>query len=382
MALSSGLHSWAATAVDRPDAGGGRAAGSRGLVADLDRRIPELLLRHNVPGLSIALVQAGKTIWCRGFGVRDADTKTPVDDDTVFEAASVSKTVFAYVVLKLCEKGILDLDAPLTRYAPRPFLEGDPRVEAVTARRVLAHTSGFQDWRSGSEPLRIHFAPGSRFRYSGEGYYYLQSVVTHLTGRVNPDDCAQYEAGVQVCASDIEDYLKRVLLVPFGMNSSGYVWNALFERHAARPHDLGGKALRKKKPTASDAARYASAGGLHTTARDYANFLNEVLAPKPADGVRLGSKSLQEMLRPQVQLPAGEEIDGADSWALGWALQRRKNGNVIVHSGGQEGFRSLVMGSVERKTGFVVLTNGDNGGRVFIDQGFVEPMERLLAGSV
>lgn len=349
------------------------------LIADLDSLIPGLMKEAVVPGLSIALIQDGKLLWRRGFGVKDASSKKPVDNDTVFEAASVSKTVFGYAVMKLCEKGVIGLDTPLTRYLPRQFLEGDPRLELITARHVLSHTSGFQDWRSGEAPLKIHFTPGEKLLYSGEGYNYLQSVVTHLTGQVNLKACAKYEADLEVCATDIDRYMKRNIFIPFGMVSSGYVWNEKFEKHAARPHDTEGKPRIKAKPTATDAARYASAGGLHTTATDYARFLLEILDPKESDEFRLSQKSIKEMIRPQVKLDPREKIDGADSWALGWAVQERQTGNVLVHSGGQAGFRSLAMASVERKSGFIILTNSDNGGRVLFNQLLGECMNRLLA---
>lgn len=224
----------------------GPQAGKSGesLVAELENLIPELMKEALLPGLSIALVQDAKLIWRRGFGVRGA-SKEPVDDNTVFEAASVSKTVFAYAVMKLCEKGNMDLDIPLAKYAPRRFLEGDPRLDLVTARHVLSHTSGFQDWRSKATPLRIHFTPGEKFLYSGEGYHYLQSVLTQLTGQVNPKACATYEAGLEVCATDFDGYMKRNLLAPFGMSSSGYVWNDTFERHAAQPHRSTGEPFAK-----------------------------------------------------------------------------------------------------------------------------------------
>jgi CubicO group peptidase (beta-lactamase class C family) len=128
-----------------------------------------------------------------------------------------------------------------------------------------------------------------------------------------------------------------------------------------------------------DAARYASAGGLHTTATDYAKFLMEIIAPKTSDAYRLSQKSLNELLRPQVKLDAQQHIDGATAWALGWAIQERKTGNVIVHSGGQDGFKSLTMASVDRKSGFIVLTNGDNGWKVFHNETFQHWMDRLLA---
>jgi len=85
------------------------------------------------------------------------------------------------------------------------------------------------------------------------------------------------------------------------------------------------------------------------------------------------------MLRPQIKLTENQQIDGANSWALGWAVQQRKTGNVIVHSGGQVGFQSLTMASVDRKSGFIVLTNSDNGWKVFHNAAFAELVDRLLA---
>jgi CubicO group peptidase (beta-lactamase class C family) len=349
------------------------------IIGELEKLIPNLMDEARVPGCAIALVRNGRLFWRRGFGVKDGASREPVDNETVFEAASVSKTVFAYRVMKLVEIGALELDTPLTRYLSEPFLEGDPRLELITARHVLSHTGGFQDWRSSRDPLRIHFTPGENFLYSGEGYYYLQSVVTQLTGRVDPSDCARYEADFEVCATDIDPFLRRTLLVPFGMASSGYVWNDTFEQHAARPLDSTGLPLTKAKPSATDAARYASAGGLHTTATDFAKFLIEILEPRPVDAFRLSRSSLREMIRPQVRLPENQKIDGADSWALGWAVEERPNGNVLVHSGGQAGFRSLAMASVPTKSGFIILTNGDSGGRLIYQQDFLGAMNRHLA---
>jgi CubicO group peptidase (beta-lactamase class C family) len=349
-------------------------------VSRLEALIPELMREAAVPGLSMAVVKDGRVLWCRGFGVRDAASGDPVDGRTVFEAASVSKTVFAYAALKLCDRRVIDLDTPLTRYAPRRFLQGDPRLERITARHVLSHTAGFQDWRSGDHPLRIHFMPGERFLYSGEGYHYLQSTISHLTGRMDPNTCAAYEAGLEVCGTDFDSYMKQNLLDPFGMASSGYVWTDAFEDRAARPHDASGRPLRKSRPTAADAARYGAAGGLHTTAADYARFLVEVLAPRDADAFRLERNTLAEMLRPQVKLPAEVKIDGATSWALGWAVREHEAGDVVVHSGGQSGFKALAVASPAKGTGFIALTNGDSGWKVFHDARFVEAVDPLVSG--
>lgn len=361
--------------------GARRAFAEEGAFArDLESLIPKLMKETAVPGLSIALVKGGKLWWTRGFGVKNSTTMEPVDDATVFEAASVSKTVFAYVVLKLCERGVLGLDTPLTKYLPEKFLEGDARLDRVTARHVLSHTGGFQDWRGGDHPLKIHFAPGEKFMYSGEGYFYLQSVVTQLMGQVDASDCAQFEAGLKVCATDFDAFMRRNLLEPFGMTESGYEWREGWNKAFAKAHDVKGKVIERGKGTRPAVARYGAAGGLNTTAKDYAKFLIEIVAPKEIDAFRLTQASLKEMVRPQVKLPEDQKIDGASAWALGWAVQERPVGNFIVHSGGQSGYRSLAMASVDKKTGFVVLTNGDNGARVIYDPRVLELLGAFVAG--
>src|SRR5215475_4594580 len=142
----------------------------------LESDVPVLMKAADVPGLSIALVRNGNVAWVRAFGVKDSKSKAPVTDETVFEAASLSKPVFAYAVLKLVDAGQIDLDKPLNQYLPGDYDVGqDPRLSQVTARRVLSHTTGFPNWRSGA--LKIHFTPGERFSYSGEGFVYLSKVI-------------------------------------------------------------------------------------------------------------------------------------------------------------------------------------------------------------
>lgn len=342
----------------------------------IEQRVLTVMREKRVPGVALAVVHEGRLAWQRAFGVKDASTKRPVDEHTVFEAASVSKTAFAYAVLKLCERGILDLDAPLTRYTTQRFVRDDARIERVTARHALSHTTGFPEWRS-TPLLKFEADPGARFRYSGEGYFYLQSVVTELTGRTLPAPCGRYEADLEVCATDFDEFMHRSLLDPLAMTSSGYVWRDAFEGRAAHPHDVNGQPLAKKKPNAADIARYGAVGELRTTASDYAKFLLAVLN-LPAGEALLGAELRNEMLRPQVKLRE-EKIDGADSWALGWAVQERPTGNVILHSGGQSGFRSLTMASVERRSGFVIFTNSDNGGHVCYDRELGTLLTPLIA---
>jgi CubicO group peptidase (beta-lactamase class C family) len=347
-------------------------------IRELEELIPVLMREFVIPGVSITCVQAGRMVWSQPFGVKNSLTKTPVDDQTLFEAASVSKTVFAYAALKLCEKGILNLDRPLVEYTDNRFVEGDERLNKITTRQILSHSAGFAEWRSSDQPL-IQSEPGTAFQYSGEGYYYLQSLITTLTGTVDRTDCADYEAGFQVCATDFDDFMKRRVLRPFRMRMSGYEAGSNWSHRIAVGHDTGGRPQLKVAPTRSAVARYGAVGGLNTTASDYAKFLIEVASPGKPDEWRLSAETLAEMARPHIKLAQGGEIDGCTAWALGWGIQERKNGNLLVHSGGQSGFRSLALASRDRMTGLIILTNSDNGGRLIYHTRFLELADEIVA---
>ncbi|HEY1111309.1 MAG TPA: serine hydrolase domain-containing protein, partial [Opitutaceae bacterium] len=248
----------------------------------IDARMRTLLRETGTPGAALAVVQDGELAWQGAYGVADAETRKPVDAHTLFEAASVSKTVFAYVALKLCERGTLGLDTPLTRFSKQRFFTGDPQLDAVTPRHVLSHTTGFPEWRS-KEPLKCHTKPGERFLYSGEGYYYLQSVMTDVAGRRLAAPCGRYEADFEVCATDFDEFMCRTLLDPLGMTESTYIPHERFAAHLARRHDVEGRPLPRRKASAADVARYGAAGELRTTVSDLAKFLCAMLTPPKGD---------------------------------------------------------------------------------------------------
>ena len=309
----------------------------------------------------MAVVKDAQVVWSRGVGVQDQASNVPISAGSVFEAASMSKPVFAYAVMKLHERGVINLDTPLSTYTPERFLTGDSRLDLITARHVLSHTSGFQDIRSGENPLRIHFKPGEKWQYSGEGYAYLQSVITRLTGHVLTSPCETYESELKVCGTDFDSYMKANVLLPLGMGSSGYLSHEGLAKNLARPHDELGRPLAVRKYTSSaGVARYGAMGGLLTTATDYARFLIAIMDPKPADSFRLKEASIGEMLTPQVKVEDGHEY--SISWALGWKVAKTTDFGVIVsHGGDQSGFHSLAEMSLSRKSGYVILTNGENG---------------------
>jgi CubicO group peptidase (beta-lactamase class C family) len=312
------------------------------LIARLEERLPQLMKDGGVPGLSVALVRDGELVWHRGFGVKNAKTNEPVDDSTVFEAASLSKPVFAYAVLKLVDEGKLDLDKPLNHYLPGSYDVGDDsRLGLITARRVLSHTTGFPNWRGGK--LKIYFTPGQRFSYSGEGIVYLAKAVERVTGE------------------KFNDFVKRTVFDPLGMTSSSYVWEKRYDELKTARHNLRGIPDGRNKPPASGNA----AASLHTTARDYGLFVAAVLK-----GTGLKPETRRLMLTPQVAVREGgpNSIARPDAkpvpdvaWGLGWGLQTTKDGLSFWHWGDNGACKAYVVAYDGPKLGVVYFANSVSG---------------------
>ena len=324
------------------------AVSAEDLAARLDPLVPRLLKEGDVPGLSIAVVRDRAVLWHRNYGVRNAATAAPLDDETIFEAASLSKPVFAYAVLKLVDAGVLDLDKPVAAYLPGDYIE-DARAHAITPRQVLSHTTGFPNWRGG-RPLTMSFAPGERFSYSGEGFVYLQKAVERQTGQ------------------SLDALVRRLALGPLAMGSSSFDWEDRYESRKATGHDAVGNPLPVRRP-----AEAISAATLHTTTLDYAEFLIAALG-----GAALSRPTYSEMLRPQVRVDVGcsnciakkptGKLSSELAWGLGWGLQETEDGPSFWHWGdNSSGFHAYVVGYPKARLGLVVFTNGLGGHGIIPD---------------
>jgi len=144
--------------------------------------LPKLMEIAQLPGIGIGVVQGGKVAWTHYEGLANADAKTPITAESVFPAASLGKQVFAYLALGLVDEGKLELDKPLRSYVTEDAPTG-PLGEKITARHVLSHSSGLRNWRweHGQEFVPA-FEPGTKFHYSGEGFYYLMRCLERNTG--------------------------------------------------------------------------------------------------------------------------------------------------------------------------------------------------------
>jgi len=308
--------------------------------AQLEKDIPDLMKKGEIPGLSIAVIRRGKTEWVHTFGIKSTKTSQPVTDTTLFQAASLTKPVFAYGVLKLVDQGKLDLDTPLTKYVTTPVVENDPRLEKITARLVLSHRSGLPNWRPGDK-LLIYFAPGERFSYSGEGMVYLQQAVEKITGQ------------------SLNDYMTKTVFKPLGMTSSSLVWKSEFESRMASGHDDGDP----HDPWKPDKA--ISASSLMTNATDYAKFVEAIL-----NGKGLTAATLREMEKQQVAVDEDctvctdhpvKNLSKNVGWGLGWGVEQGPNGEAIWHWGDNGDFKAFVFADLKSKSGMVVFTNSTSG---------------------
>lgn len=273
-------------------------------------------------------------------GVRNNDSGEPVDAQTVFDAASLSKPMVAYAVLRLVDAGRINLDEVLSSYVS-PIVEACPWAAIITARHILTHTSGLPNL-GGKDPLRVHFQPGTRFSYSSVGFSYLQRAIEALTGET------------------LEANMKRLVFEPLGMKSSSFEWQDRFAGNVAQPHVNGGRLNKHQPPRAS--ASYS----LQTTATDYGHFLAAVLR---GDGLREATS--EQWLIPAIRATKGAaehledvpaETEQDIGWGLGWGVEL--GGGTFFQWGKISGVRAFVMGSRRERAGVVLFTNSNTGLRL------------------
>jgi len=207
------------------------------VAAAIDARVRAAMAETRANGMAIAVIDDGRVAYVHAYGARNAKGN-PLQIDTVMYGASLTKTVMAYTTLTLVDQGKLDLDAPLADYLERPLisygegqthlakygpyrdLAGDERWRTITARMALTHSTGFHNFWfiEPDQKLRIHFDPGSRYSYSGEGFVYLQRAVEKITGQ------------------PLDEFMQRTLFGPLGMTNSSYLWQDKFEALAVARH--------------------------------------------------------------------------------------------------------------------------------------------------
>jgi len=310
------------------------------VVSDLETGIPALMQKARIPGLQIALVRDGTVVWQRSFGVKNATTGGQVTDETLFEAASLTKPFFAYAVMKMVDEGLIDLDKPVHAFFSREEIEewlghsldaqGFKRdwFEKITGHHILSHSGGLPHGERG-DVLPVFFEPGTQWKYSADGYEALQLAVEKLKGK------------------KLDAVMQEYVLDPLGMKKSGMVWRPAFEDVMANGHSIFGTPQELRKRTEAHAA-----ASLYTTAGEYARFVCAVL-----NGEGLKPETAKKMLTSFIDIKDDKSL----GWSLGFGLQSDLNGAAFWQWGDYGIFRNYIIAYPQQKAAVVYLTNSFNG---------------------
>lgn len=303
----------------------------------LERVIEQYMDYYRVPGASIALVKDGKLAYHNTFGLKNYYTNEPVTDDTLFEAASITKIAFAFAVNRLAERSIIDLDKPLYQYLPFDDIAHDERYKKITARHALSHQTGFPNWRSFNEDgqIDIKFYPGIKFGYSGEGFEYLGRVVAHITGK------------------PLEQVIMEETQIPMGI-----VDNVHFSASEALQKVASNGHYGDRSTTMGMPGEIGVAHSMYTEAKSFSNFMVNLIGRKG-----LSKTGYENMLEPQIEAPHDPEdkMQWPSRYGLGFHMMNSPHGKTIGHGGSNGDFMCIFEIYEDHDMGFIIFTNSETG---------------------
>jgi CubicO group peptidase (beta-lactamase class C family) len=313
-----------------------------------------------VPALAVAIIDRGEIAYMAAFGYRDVERKLPLTDTTVMYAASLTKAMFAHLVMQLVDDGTIALDTPIARYLKKPLpryekyadLAGDARWERITPRMLLSHTSGLPNWRfvKADGKLALDFDPGAQFAYSGEGINLLQLVIEERTGK------------------DVGAMMQSRVFDRFGMTRTSMTWQPSFASEFALGYDSTGTVVGHNKRSSVRAA-----GSADTDIEDMARFARGVLR-----GSGLSDTSRRAMWSPQVRIrtpfefptPSFDTTSRDDaiklSYALGWGTFESPYGAAFFKEGHDDvSWRNYMVAFERPKSAIVMLSSSANAEPMF-----------------
>ncbi len=344
-----------------------RIDGSTISTAEIDKIVKRLMGDANVQGLNLAILNNNKVAYIKSYGFKNKPKNTLLDTTTIVYAASFSKAVFGYLVMKLVEEKVIDLDKPLYTYLKKPIpeyeyfsdLKNDDRWKLITARMCLAHTTGLPNVRwfhpttgqmDTTGVIRIYFTPGTKYAYSGEGFKLIQLVIEEITQK------------------NIDELAVERIYKPMGMNRTGYIWHDSFgDDNVAVGHLNDGRIDEKRKRTEPVAG-----GSLVTTIADYARFISHVMQQKG-----LSKKMYNEMLSPQIAIhsktqfpPITTETTTENdaiglSYGLGWGVFKCNGSRAFFKEGNGESWRNYNINFLDKGISIIIMANSENGENIF-----------------
>lgn len=358
----------AALLLHAPTCWGGeirRLDGSKITTAEAEVFAHKTLAAASVTGAQITIVDRGRLVWSYAYGLRRAAPPLPMDRETTLWAASITKGVFAAYVMQLVERGEFSLDTPVARQLAMPLdqyeayrdkasaIVRENAWQRVTPRMLLAHTSGLLNFPF-LEPdgkMHLHFEPGTRYGYSGEGINLVQFVIEQQKGR------------------PLDQLMQEALFTPLGMTRTGIIYRQEFAENVADRFGADGKFLAQTKRFPA-----RGAGSMTASAEDLARFASALFA-----GKIVKRETAREMLKPFIHIRTrkqfGSQPDGAEgeeaarvglAYGMGWGLlTKTPYGPAFFKEGHGDGAQNYMICFERRKVCMILLTNSDNGERAF-----------------
>lgn len=316
--------------------------------------LTERMTHHKVPGLTIAVVKDYKIEWAKAYGVTDAESNAPVTTSTLFQAASISKSINGIGVLKLVQEGKIDLNADINNYLKSWKFPYDSLSKGmkITTANLLSHTAGlsvhgFRGYAASekvpdiyaildgkapanSAPIRSQFEPNTRVKYSGGGTTISQLIIMDVSGK------------------KYADYMRENVLRPLGMKSSFYDQpTATMKANLATGHRSNGKPVDGKFHFYPE----QGAASLWTTPTDLAQYIIETQLSYQGKSSKVLSQKFT-----QLRLTPFKESAG-----FGVFIDNKNGERYFQHGGANEGFRCQYFGHIDKGYGVVVMVNSDNG---------------------
>lgn len=349
-----------------------RLGNSKITTAELNQKIQKLVDTANVTGLTVSIFNQDTLAYQKAFGYSNYDKKDSLRAHQGFYGASLSKSVFGYLVAHLVNDGAIDLDKPLQSYLDtlipelyfekewRGFknLKDDKRYEEITARMCLSHTTGFPNWRwinikgefQEEGKIQINSDPGTRYSYSGEGIRLLQIVIEKITGR------------------GLEEMAQEIIFDPLKMDMTSYVWQPRFEGKYVLGHTDEQKTIPKDPEDEAGAA-----GSMETTPVDYSKFLEHILALESQN-----SPITQLMFSPNIEITSIKQFGPQSlesttenekiglNYGMAWGLiTKTPFGKAVFKEGHSEGFQHYSILFPEHDLGVLLISNSDNAESIF-----------------
>lgn len=348
---------------------GHAAVPGKAALAEVDKIFADWRLASHAPGVVYGIVADGRLVHVEGLGVQDLDSNKPVTADSLFRIASMSKAFTALAILELRDEGKLSLDAPAETYVPELKNWRYPTSDSpkISVRNLLTHTAGFVEdnpWGDRqqvmteaeftallNEGVAFSRAPGLAMEYSNLGYALLGRIITNVSG------------------TGYQNYIRREIMVPLGMASTGYdIFASPANRRAIGYRWQDNKWVRE--PDMKDGT-FGAMGGVETSADDYAKWVAFLLDAWPArDGADKGpvKRSTVREIVTGSNFVAARQRPGATcrqavAYAMGWSVVEDCDlGRVVTHTGGYPGYGSVVMLLPEKGVGLFAFSSRTYGG--------------------